>query len=87
MAYDFLTVGAAWYSLFYYDYYLYTQDKDFLQNRALPFMEQSALFYEDFLIEGEDGKYVFNPSYSPENHPVNSKKPGMYQCNNGGDGC
>lgn len=69
----FWTVGAAWYSLFYYDYYLYTQDKDFLQNRALPFMEQSALFYEDFLIEGEDRKYVFNPSYSPENHPVNSK--------------
>lgn len=68
----FWTVGAAWYSLFYYDYYLYTQDKDFLRNRALPFMENAALFYEDFLIEGEDGKYVFNPSYSPENHPENS---------------
>lgn len=68
----FWTVGAAWYSLFYYDYYLYTQDNDFLQNRALPFMEQAALFYEDFLIEGEDGKYVFCPSYSPENHPANS---------------
>lgn len=68
----FWTVGAAWYSLFYYDYYLYTQDKEFLRNRALPFMEQAALFYEDFLTEGENGKYIFNPSYSPENHPVNS---------------
>lgn len=68
----FWTVGAAWYSLFYYDYYLYTLDEDFLRNRALPFMEQAALFYEDFLVEGEDGKYIFNPSYSPENHPMNN---------------
>lgn len=68
----FWTPGAAWYSLFYYDYYLYTQDINFLRNRALPFMEQSALFYEDFLTEGADGKYIFNPSYSPENQPLNS---------------
>lgn len=68
----FWTVGAAWYSMFYYDYYLYTQDKDFLRKRALPFMEQSALFYEDFLIEGNNGKLVFCPSYSPENNPLNS---------------
>ncbi|TDS17456.1 glycosyl hydrolase family 95 catalytic domain-containing protein [Sphingobacterium paludis] len=69
----FWTIGAAWYSMFYYDYYLYTQDEQFLRTRALPFMEESALFYSDFLKEGTDGKYVFNPSYSPENHPLNYK--------------
>ncbi len=69
----FWTAGAAWYSMFYYDYYLYTLDKDFLINRALPFMEEAALFYEDFLEEDAGGKYIFNPSYSPENHPGNSK--------------
>ena len=69
----FWTAGAAWYSIFYYDYYLHTLDLDFLRQRALPFMEQAALFYEDFLQLGEDGRYVFNPSYSPENHPGNSK--------------
>ena len=69
----FWTAGAAWYSMFYYDYYLYTLDTTFLKNRALPFMEQSALFYEDFLLEGTDGKYIFNPSYSPENNPSNSE--------------
>ena len=68
----FWTVGAAWYAMFYYDYYLYTLDKEFLRKRALPFMEDAALFYEDFLIEGEDGKLVFCPSYSPENNPLNS---------------
>lgn len=69
----FWTMGAAWYSLFYYDYYLYTLDETFLRERALPFMEQAALFYEDFLKEGANGKLIFNPSYSPENHPANSK--------------
>ncbi len=68
----FWTVASAWYSMFYYDYYLYTQDKEFLRKRALPFMEQSALFYEDFLQKGDDGKLVFCPSYSPENNPMNS---------------
>lgn len=68
---SFWTAGAAWYSMFYYDYYLYTLDKEFLKNRAFPFMVEAALFYEDFLTEGANGKYVFNPSYSPENKPSN----------------
>jgi alpha-L-fucosidase 2 len=69
---SFWTAGAAWISQFYYDYYRYTGDLDFLRNRALPFMEESALFYQDFLIPGADGKWVFVPSYSPENNPGNS---------------
>lgn len=70
----FWTAGAAWYSLFYYDYYLYTQDEQFLRERALPFMLESAQFYEEFLTgTDETGHLVFNPSYSPENHPKNSR--------------
>ena len=68
----FWTAGAGWDSQFYYDYYLYTGDREFLRNHALPFMKEAALFYEDFLFEGPDGKYVFSPSYSPENNPKNS---------------
>lgn len=68
----FWTAGAAWMSEFYYDYFLYTGDIEFLKNRALPFMKESALFYEDFLIPGKDGKWIFIPSYSPENNPGNS---------------
>lgn len=68
----FWTAGAGWMSQFYYDYYLYTGDKKFLRDRALPFMREAALFYEDFLIEGPNGKLMFSPSYSPENHPGNS---------------
>lgn len=69
----FWTAGAAWYAMLYYDYYLYTRDEDFLRNHALPFMLESVAFYEDFLTYGTDGKLMFCPSYSPENHPANSK--------------
>lgn len=70
----FWTAGAAWYSLFYYDYYLHTLDENFLRNRALPFMVEAATFYEDFLfLDSVSHNLVFCPSYSPENHPSNSK--------------
>lgn len=69
----FWTGGAAWVSQFYFEYYLYTGDRAFLKKRALPFMKEAAAFYEDFLVEGPDGKLLFSPSYSPENNPKNGK--------------
>ncbi|MCF7674433.1 MAG: glycoside hydrolase N-terminal domain-containing protein, partial [Akkermansiaceae bacterium] len=68
----FWTAGAAWAARFYHDYAIYTGDREFLANRAVPFMKEAALFYEDFLIEGPDGKLLFSPSYSPENNPANN---------------
>ncbi len=68
----FWVAGAAWAAHFFYDYYLYTGDRTFLAEHALPFMEKAALFFEDYLYEGPDGKLVFNPCQSPENTPGNS---------------
>lgn len=67
----FWTAGAGWNAHLYHDYYLYTGDEEFLLNQALPFMLDAAAFYEEFLVEGPDGKFVFSPSYSPENNPGN----------------
>lgn len=67
----FWTAGAAWVAHFYYDYWLYTGDREFFEQHALPFMKEAALFYEDYLFEDENGKWVFSPSYSPENTPLN----------------
>lgn len=64
--------GAGWAARFFYDYYLYTGDRKFLVEHALPFMEKVALFYEDYLQEGPDGKFIFSPAQSPENTPGNS---------------
>lgn len=63
------TGAAGWTANFFNDYYLYTGDRQFLQQRAYPFMKEAALFYEDFLKTGENGKLLFIPSYSPENNP------------------
>ena len=64
--------GAGWAAHFFYDYYLYTGDREYLAQHALPFMEKVALFFEDYLYEGPDGKYIFSPTQSPENTPGNS---------------
>lgn len=64
--------GAGWAAHFFYDYYLYTGDREFLAQHALPFMEKAVAFFEDYLYEGPDGKWVFSPTQSPENTPGNS---------------
>jgi alpha-L-fucosidase 2 len=74
----FWTGTAGWNASFYYDYYQYTGDKKFLAQKAIPFMKDIAAFYEDFLIEDANGKYFFNPSYSPENNPGNSSSQACY---------
>ncbi len=49
----------------FFDYYLYTGDTKFLKNRALPFMKEVAVFYEEFFKLDRFGFYEANPSYSP----------------------
>ena len=61
--------GAGWLAQPFFDHWLFTQDDAFLKDRAIPFLEQVALFYEDFLFE-EEGELVFAPSVSPENRPI-----------------
>ncbi|BAM46900.1 glycosyl hydrolase family 95 catalytic domain-containing protein [Amphibacillus xylanus] len=61
------TCGAGWLGHWYFQYYRFTGDRSFLKNIAVPYLEEVALFYQDFLIEDEDGTYRFTPSYSAEN--------------------
>lgn len=67
------TGAAGWAAQLYYDYYLFTRDLDFLKNRALPFMYEAILFYEDYITYNND-EIQFVPSNSPENTPENIKK-------------
>ncbi len=64
------TGAAGWLAALFYDYWLFTGDREFLRSRALPFLREVALFYQDFFIEGEDGMFVSMPSNSPENVPA-----------------
>ena len=58
----------------FWDHYLVTGDLEFLRKRVVPALKELALFYEDFLtVTDKDGKYIFVPSFSPENNPANTE--------------
>ncbi len=59
-------MGAAWLCLHILEHYRYTGDKAFLEE-YLPIVKEAALFFEDTLIENEDGQLVVSPTVSPEN--------------------
>lgn len=68
-----ISAGGWLYSPFW-DYYLTTGDTRFLRDRVVPGLKELALFYEDFLsVTDERGNYVFVPSFSPENWPLNAE--------------
>jgi alpha-L-fucosidase 2 len=63
----FWTAGCGWLGSLYSEYADYTGDQAFMANRCLPYLRETAQFYEDFLRETEkEGRVVFIPSYNPE---------------------
>jgi len=72
---DVWTGAGAWLANHYWQHYEYTLDKDFLRERAYPFMRQIAEFYEGYLIEDSEGRLVTVPSQSPENRFVGGCEP------------
>ena len=66
----------------FWDHYLVTGDLEFLRKRVVPALKELALFYEDFLtVTDKDGKYIFVPSFSPENNPANTSPSAMLVIN------
>ena len=63
-------IGSAWALLNSYEYYLYTEDVDFLK-ALYPSMKEVANFWNEALYWSEyQQRYVSAPSYSPENGPI-----------------
>ena len=59
--------GGAWLCQHLWERYLFTQDKNFLQNKAYPIMKEAALFFNSFLIKDPvTGYLISTPSNSPE---------------------
>lgn len=71
------TAAAGYVSRMFYDYYLFTGDKKFLKDRALPFMKENMNFYEEFFkLVGP--YYEASPSYSPGTTPGNIASTGEF---------
>ena len=59
--------AAGWLAQHYYEHYEFTQDEQFLRQRAYPMLKSLSQFWIDELVtDPRDGQLVVNPSYSPE---------------------
>ena len=60
--------GGAWLSRHLWEHYQFSQDKEFLANRAYPLMKGAAEFFTQFLVKDpKTGYLISTPSNSPEN--------------------
>ncbi len=60
--------GGGWLMQHLWEHYRFTQDTNFLSERAYPALEECSRFYTQWLMESPlDGKLVSMPSTSPEN--------------------
>jgi alpha-L-fucosidase 2 len=65
----------------YWEHYRYTQDKEFLKDRAYPAIKEVAHFYSDWIIEDpRDGTLISAPATSPENRYINADEDRVATC-------
>jgi len=70
-------MGGPWMTFPLFEHYAFTDDVNYLRDKAYPLMKGSARFVLDFLIKDKKGQWVTAPSNSPENQymlPSTGKK-------------
>lgn len=65
--YAFWNMSSGWFVRHLWEQYEYTRDEKFLRETAWPLMKEAARFYQDQLIENDQGFLILAPSTSPEN--------------------
>lgn len=67
--YGMWVTGGAWSLRQFWENYLFSGDREFLEKRAYPLFKESCEFFLDFLVEDpKTGKLVSGPATSPENN-------------------
>lgn len=59
----------AWYCMHLWQHYLYTQDVEFLSEKAFPVMKSACEYWFDRLKQDENGKLIAPDEWSPEQGP------------------
>jgi alpha-L-fucosidase 2 len=68
LIYGLWPMGAAWSSTHIWEHYLFTGNRQFLEDNGYEVMREAALFLSDYLVvHPHTGKLVTGPSNSPEN--------------------
>jgi alpha-L-fucosidase 2 len=60
-------MGGTWVSTHLWEHYLFTQDQQFLAQKAYPLMRGAAEFCLAWLVKDSSGQFITSPSTSPEN--------------------
>lgn len=67
--YGMWVTGSAWCLRQFWEHWLFSNDREFLEKRAYPIFKESCEFFIDFLVEDpKTGKLVSGPTTSPENN-------------------
>jgi alpha-L-fucosidase 2 len=61
--------GSAWLSQHFWEHYAFTCDKNFLLKRAYPMLKEVTGYWEDYLVEAQNGKLISPTGWSPEHGP------------------
>jgi len=61
--------GSAWLSQHFWEHYAFTGDKQFLKTRAYAMLKDVSGYWEDHLVESNDGKLITPDGWSPEHGP------------------
>lgn len=64
--YGYTPTASAWLGHHFYLHWRYSMDRDFLKDKAYPWIRDVAVFLEDLSEKGKDGKLKFPLSSSPE---------------------
>jgi alpha-L-fucosidase 2 len=68
LAWGMFPASTAWISSHLWTHYTYTQDVDFLRNKAYPILKKAAVFFLDYMTENPKNGYLMaGPCNSPEN--------------------
>ncbi|MDD3321416.1 MAG: glycoside hydrolase N-terminal domain-containing protein [Paludibacter sp.] len=66
-------MGGAWLSTHLWEHYQFSNDIEFLRNKAYPLMKGAAQFCLDWLVKDSLGYLITSPSTSPENKYITPK--------------
>jgi alpha-L-fucosidase 2 len=66
-------LGGAWMTLPLWEHFQFTNDTNYLREKAYPIMKGAAEFIQTFLFEDKQGQLVTAPTYSPENSYIDPK--------------
>lgn len=68
-AWEWNTVASAWYALHVLEHWAFGRDERYGREVAWPFLEEVCRFWEDRLVEQEDGTLLAPDGWSPEHGP------------------